>query len=228
MHPKQASLLKTAQRLAEACGCQGPAMGADPHSEGIRVVWEDPTSYDAKVHGPPYLPGGRGKLGSSERKQVREWVKQASAGKTSSGLGLAGLLGCLRAAAWLHQTHHWQTAGTSFYADHLLFDRLYNDSLPLIDRLAERTVGNGIPVTAGEQSQILSSSLAEVSVADGANAMVESSLVMELKLLSHLDSVYAALQSQSALSQGTDNLLQEIADKHEEFTYLLKQRSQQA
>jgi DNA-binding ferritin-like protein len=166
---------------------------------------------------------------------VKEWVKQASGGRVvfaTADIGMSVFLGCLRGAAWLHQTHHWQTAGTSFYADHLLFDRLYNDSLPFVDRLAERLVGTYGPqfVAASEQAQILSNTLKEPPSSSGiaggtAEGMVAASLAMELKLLSYLDSVYADMQAQNALSQGTDNLLQEIADKHEEFTYLLKQRS---
>jgi hypothetical protein len=38
------------------------------------------------------------------------------------------------------------------------------------------------------------------------------------------DKVYKLLESKGQLSSGTDNLLQGIADKHEEFVYLLKQR----
>jgi hypothetical protein len=28
----------------------------DPYKEGIHVVWHDPTEYDMRKHGPPYLP----------------------------------------------------------------------------------------------------------------------------------------------------------------------------
>ena len=35
-------------------------------------------------------------------------------------------LDLLRALSLLHHTHHWQTMGSQFYGDHLLYQRLYD------------------------------------------------------------------------------------------------------
>jgi hypothetical protein len=50
-------------------------------------------------------------------------------------------LGFLRALNFLHQTHHWQCSGNNYFSDHLLFERLYNETLPEIDKLAEKLIG---------------------------------------------------------------------------------------
>jgi starvation-inducible DNA-binding protein len=38
----------------------------------------------------------------------------------------------------LYKKHHWQVAGPSFYALHLLFDKHYEEQAELVDALAER------------------------------------------------------------------------------------------
>lgn len=38
----------------------------------------------------------------------------------------------------LYKKHHWQTAGTTFYQIHLLFDKHYAEQAELVDDLAER------------------------------------------------------------------------------------------
>jgi hypothetical protein len=48
---------------------------------------------------------------------------------------------------------------------------------------------------------------------------------MEAHVLGAIKVVLKVLGSAGILSDGTENLLQDIADKHEEFVYLLKQRN---
>jgi len=55
---------------------------------------------------------------------------------------LSSLLAVLRSAAIVHQAHHWQTRGIPFEGDHKLYEQLYNESLEMIDQLAERAVGS--------------------------------------------------------------------------------------
>ena len=40
---------------------------------------------------------------------------------------LAGLLGILRALKWNYWNSHWMVSGNPYYADHLLFERLYGE-----------------------------------------------------------------------------------------------------
>ncbi len=193
-----------------------------------RVVWHTPTEYDPLKHGPPYLPGVAYepvKLSSNQKAEVRKLVKQASRPFVSENAGspLVALLGVLQAVALLHQTHHWSTRGPAYYADHLLFERLYNESLEFIDQVAERAVGQGMPgISATTQASRMLACLEALGPANGAQGMVEVSLAAELFCLS---SVKAVLDG-SEVSPGTSNLLEGVADKHESFVYLLQQRSQ--
>lgn len=232
--------------MKTACGNCGSKTGCGCSTQGpydsVEVVWHDPTKYDAIKHGPSYLPG-RSRLASAQKAEVRAFVKQASDAPLpdmahTSPLSMA--LAFMRALAHIHKSHHWQTAGQNFYADHLLFERLYSESLDFIDQVAERAVGiygpsavdpflqaSGLQIvvafvcghTRGDAMPTsLESSTSEL--------MVARSLKGEVKFLKVLESVIASLTQFEKLSPGTSNLLEGVADKHETFVYLLRQRSQ--
>ncbi len=117
----------------------------DPYQDGLEVVWRDPMGYDAKEHGPPYLP-----VTAAQRDEGRQFAKRCAAfygtGQELVPQGsayeiLAHLLAGLRTLSMVHQTAHWQVRGGHFYGDHLLFARLYEESQAAIDGLAERLIG---------------------------------------------------------------------------------------
>lgn len=141
---------------------------------------------------------------------------------------MSAVLSVLRAASFLHQTHHWQTSGPSYYADHLLFDRLYNDSQSFIDQVAERAVGlgnTGLVSPVGQVQQL--SQIVGVIARGGADAeeLVQTSLRMEALVLAVVDEAIEVLRASEALTPGVDNLLQGVSDQHETFVYLLQQRA---
>lgn len=192
------------------------------------MVWHDPTDYDAFKHGPSFFPGM--KLSSTQKRTVQAFVKTqvASVPWGEAHVSLV-LLGALRGAAAIHQTHHWMTKGTSSYGDHLLFERLYSESQEGIDQIAERIVGG----LAGRISPIHQADVMKLCVkfsgseqAATANAMVQASLQVEALVLALLGRVKVALEAEGRLSAGTSNLLDGTADTHETFVYLLQQRSE--
>jgi DNA-binding ferritin-like protein len=224
--------------------------------ESAYATWHDPSTYDHMRMGPPYLPGqqvrkaGVSKQAASEiGAEVREMVaaeKQAADEELVGLLGhfqndyqdapfaeLAALLSFLRALLVVHQTHHWQSQGSNSYGDHLLFDRLYNETLPLVDSLAERTVGAGSTILVNPIIQSAHTAAIIKSVYNGApidpgpDALPLLSLKGVLRFLLLLRMVYEALETKGLLpaASGTANLLQGIADQHESFAYLLKQRA---
>jgi DNA-binding ferritin-like protein len=227
------------------------------HAESIYAVWHDPTTYDHLRMGPPYLPGpadtkafGRPKQAngipdSDSLAQVRALIAKEAANEEVANVlahflldygqhsmaELAALLAFLRAANVLHQTHHWQTRGPQFYGDHLLFERVYNDTLAMIDKLAERTVGAGSPALVNPVIQSTHQLLIIKELYNGAPieaspdqcALISLKAVLKFLVLQGL--VYKVLEGKGLLTHGTDNLLQDIADKHEEFVYLLQQRT---
>ena len=220
------------------------SFGAKSYEDQIHAIWVDPTQFDPLRHAPPFLPPGRPavKLAATQKAQVQGWVKQAH-GDTEQSVHLLAkdyggdlgymsvLLTCLRAAAMVHQTHHWQTRGPSFYGDHQLFERLYNETLPGIDSVAERTVGLGSPslvdpvIQAKHLAWCIAKCYQGTKVEEGPNGMVAVSLHVEYHVLAAIKTVLGVLGQAGILSDGTENLLQDIADKHEEFVYLLKQRN---
>ncbi len=196
--------------------------------ETSRVLWHTPTEYDALRHGPPYLPGMPYQpvvLSSKQRSDIKAFVKSAKVAAVPEGASMTSLLGALQGAALLHQTHHWSTKGRAFYADHLLFERLYNESLEFIDQVAERMVGLGKPaILAHVQASLALTFVQQCGQPSTPDEMVSSSLRGELAILRLVGLVIAAFDSADALTHGTSNLLEGVADKHEGFVYLLQQR----
>jgi DNA-binding ferritin-like protein len=216
------------------------------HAESIYALWHDPSTYDHMTMGPPYLPDTDVRLARETKASIRAEVRKvANASPVAQvflhlvgeyqGLSLAELgafTAVLRAAAWVHQSHHWQTRGDTFYGDHLLYERLYNDSLDLIDRVAERTVGSGHRllvhpvIQANQVAALVKFFCGDIQTDPTPEQLAGLSFMTEVYTLSILGMVYVKLQTAGLLSNGTDNLLQDVADKHEGFVYLLRQRVQ--
>lgn len=143
---------------------------------------------------------------------------------------LSMLLAYLKAALHVHQTHHWQTSGKSYYADHLLFERIYDESEDFVDELAEKAVGLGSIelVDCLKQSELVHEIITSIckSTKDSPDEMVAKSLAVEEALLELVKKTIDNLEYDDKLSHGISNLLEGIADKHETFVYLLKQRNE--
>ncbi len=211
-------------------------------AEAIHAMWHDPTTYDAFRHGPPYLPNmgqpldveSRPKLASAknalEQSMVLETLCDAYAGQPYCEL--AALLVLLRASTLVHQSHHWRTTGAAYYADHLLFDRLYTEALPFIDQLAERAVGLGSaslvePNTQSSQIAALTREFVghEFPVTTPAEFPSVSLKAVQC-VVAQLKTIYEGFKVKGQLTLGLDKILQDISDKQEEYAYLLQQRCQ--
>lgn len=199
-------------------------------------------------HGPPYLKLSADKKASvrqafSERSaQLQQFIDIQAAYYDALPVNaeeplrpLSWVLASLRALSLVHQTHHWQTRGGSYYADHLLFQRLYEDGTGLIDQVAERAVGLGSSALVDLTRQINNIhriiTMAMSAFGESASSpeqMVQRSLVGEMLFLKFLGQMISKLEASGALTPGLSNLLEGVADKHEEFTYLLSQRSKTA
>ncbi len=216
------------------------------HAESIYALWHDPTTYDHMKMGPPYLPDMQVRLARSTKREIRAYVqKTANESPVAQifmhlvgdyqGLALAELgafVAVLRSAALVHQSHHWQTRGDTFYSDHKLYEGLYEESLSFIDRIAERAVGAGNRllvhpvIQASQVGSIVKFFCGDIQADPTPDQYALVSFMTEVYVLSFLGMTYQALEATQMLSKGTDNLLQETADKHETFVYLLRQRVQ--
>jgi DNA-binding ferritin-like protein len=195
--------------------------------ETFKVLWHSPTEYNPLRHCPPYLPGLPYQpvvLSSEQRDAVKAFAKSASV--EVEGSSLTALLGGLQGAALLHQTHHWSTRGRAFFADHQLFERLYNESLEFIDQVAERMIGLGAPrVHAFTQARLVLEFVTKCGMAHTPDEMIQASIKAELAVLALVDQVLRSFEASGTLTPGTSNLLEGVADQHESFLYLLQQRS---
>lgn len=188
--------------------------------ESQRILWHAPTEYDALKHGPSYLPPkGLTKEAKEELRVVSPWL---------------GLLAALKAAALIHQTHHWSTSGNSYYGDHLLFERLYDESQDWIDQVAERAIGTetDFHIFSVDLATVLLKRVESIIVDPEApqtpSTMVGRSLRAERFVLNAVKLTLETFKLQGKMSPGISNLLEGVYDKHETFVYLLKQRQKAA
>lgn len=142
-------------------------------------------------------------------------------------LSLASVAVTLRAVGLMHQAAHWQTKGPNFYGDHLLFERLYGAVGEEIDAVSEKAIALGDPILvcplkSSELALELLEAFGRACDVPDADKLVKLSLEAENGLLQVLKS---ALQDN--VTDGVENLLQGIADKHEGHVYLLQQRLKQ-
>ena len=198
------------------------------NEDSVHALWVDPLMFDPSHNGPPYLPEGKSKIASTGQSVLETLLVGIPKGSRVEELG--ALVALLRAAALVHQTHHWRSRGATQYGDHLLFMRLYDDSVDFVDQVAERAVGLGgerlvdVRVQAG-LIPVLVCHWCAYSVAPSPEEMVAASLEVERCVVHCLELARRRLEERGELSSGVDNLLQGVVDKHEEFLYLLQQRS---
>jgi len=136
----------------------------------------------------------------------------------------------LRSLALIHQNNHWTARGDSFYSDHGLFERLYNEIVPEIDAVAEKAVGLGNENNVNLNLQIIQTlKLVQTNntttMIPASNQLVVNSLVAETNFLTVIDYLLTSMKNKRTTTSGIENLLQDISDKHEGHVYILKQRS---
>lgn len=194
-------------------------------ADSTHAIWVDPLAFDPLDNGPPYLPERHRNVVASDA--IFAEVCRRFVGLPMAELG--ALVAVLRAASVVHQSHHWQTRGSSYYGDHLMFMRIYDDSQDFIDQVAERAVGSGsrdlvCPKTLSGLVAKIVNVWCQTPVEPTAQDMVGVSLAVERCVVECLKAARSSLEVKDQLSDGTDNLLQGVSDKHEEFLYLLQQR----
>ena len=129
---------------------------------------------------------------------------------------------------WFHHAH-WSTKGESYYGDHLLFERIYNDVSELIDPLAEK--GVAMVSAAVADTHLCSKLMAEMlcsypspSRAQEPTMIAATGLALVKDYLETLDETYKRIKEMGSMTMGLDDLLMSNANKLEEFVYLHKRR----
>lgn len=136
---------------------------------------------------------------------------------------LAGLLGILRALKWNYWNSHWMVSGNPYYADHLLFERLYGEVIDAqIDTLAEKIVAYDPNILSED---VMRDAFNGFLDRYRSNNPFQRGLDMENHFGSAVKSVYNTLKNSDELSLGMDDFLMATASERETVIYLLQQRT---
>jgi len=129
----------------------------------------------------------------------------------------------LRAIYFIHQNNHWTTKGSTFYGDHLLFERLYDASKGDADMAAEKMIGLfGEKALDFElQNSFMNKIVSKYAGLDGNPAKMSLTIVKDFLQLS--ESVYKTIENEGSMTLGLDDMIMAIASKNEESCYLLQQ-----
>jgi DNA-binding ferritin-like protein len=137
------------------------------------------------------------------------------------------LLSFLRALSHIYQYMHWRSAGTNYYGDHLLYERLYNSATEGIDAVAEKVIGitnDSASIHPIEDIKFTSAIVTKFVKGEfNPESFSEIGIAAEKELIKLIKKMMSGGQS-----DGVENMLQGIADKHEGHLYLLQQRSKTA
>ena len=145
-------------------------------------------------------------------------------GKNHDYADLAVWLAFLRALGMIHHSHHWQTMGSSFYGDHLLYERFYKAIQDEVDTVGEKVVGLDSPALTNYFLQMhhMKSFMKKVSNKEKSPLFV--SLEAELVFIAVGEVVSERLKEFKLETIGLANMLGDILDRHETHVYLLQQR----
>lgn len=140
-------------------------------------------------------------------------------------MSLSTLLSQLNALSKYHSFWHWKTTGSNYFADHLLAQRLYEETHALIDGVAEKSVG-----LFGEESidVVQDAQATSKLLASWKELRVEHDLPsVALKAVRDVIVSTSDLKHDlgDKLTDGLSNMLDDISDKLESHVYLLQQRT---
>jgi DNA-binding ferritin-like protein len=135
----------------------------------------------------------------------------------------------LRWLGLITQTHHWISSGDSFYGDHLMFDRIYKGIAEDIDTVAEKAVGMGTEHNVDINMHVaqlahLAGTYGSAQTMPTPNKLASRTLVAEETFMQCIDDCVVRMNEMGTMTNGLENMLQGIHDRHEQNCYLLKRR----
>lgn len=136
---------------------------------------------------------------------------------------LLEILGMLRAQHWMYWNAHWTVGGKSFYGNHLLFARLYDETLEDdVDGMAEKIIGlfgadvvTPVDTMARAAGWLLKWTEIKCPFCRG--------LQSEDDLIEYIQMTIDSLVESEVMTKGLEAFLSEISNRHETNQYLLGQ-----
>jgi hypothetical protein len=133
------------------------------------------------------------------------------------------LVAVLRAQYWIVQNAHWQVRGDSFYGDHQMFERIYDETAKDIDSLAEKAVGY-LGCENVDAADLINRAKKWVDKWCRVDCPVSRTLAAEKDFLTLSKAYYVLLKEAGVMTLGLDDEIMSIANRHEGHVYLLQQR----
>lgn len=133
---------------------------------------------------------------------------------------LLNLLDQMRASYQVYQDSHWTVTGNDYYGNHLMLQRIYEETSKEIDGLAEMMVGSYGPEIIQEHRN--DTSMWVEVFTDAANPMA-GALRAAQEVRMSIDSAYKAMEEHGELGRGWDDFLMALAQEKDTHLYLLQQ-----
>lgn len=136
---------------------------------------------------------------------------------------IKGYLNFLRAIYQTHHDNHWKCQGNDFYGNHLMFKKLYENTLEHVDEVGEKLIGvyKGKDIISTDPESI-GKIVEQYQAEKYGNDCVRSSLEIENAFLKLSKDVYDKLDQEDSLTLGVDDMIMSISNDHEVHVYLLE------
>lgn len=132
------------------------------------------------------------------------------------------LLAMLRASYMTYRTDHWSTEGPNFYGNHLLFQRIYEETEKHVDATGEKIVGywGSDAVEQDDQAKRVEHWMRKFGKS---RDPLRSSLLAAKTLRDWISKTYKTLEDEGSLSLGLDDFLMAMSSDKDTHIYLLQQ-----
>lgn len=162
--------------------------------------------------------------------ELEKMEKAASLEK--SKIAFCDMLAFVNALYYIYYNMHWKSSGLNYYSDHLLYERLYEETLESLDGIAERAIGTfddsnvvGPVKDMARAAQIVANYVDDNDTPDN---FPEIALKIERDFLDLIKKSLDIFESENLKTDGIEDLFQSIASVHETHIYLLGQRNRRS
>jgi len=148
-------------------------------------------------------------------------IKLASKADKTVSIGLLNeYLAMLRLVALIHQHGHWKCKSPEFYANHLLFERIYDNAAERVDGIAEKLIGlyGNAALKHDGQTKLINKMNKYTS-----DDHIQNSLDAEKDFIEMAEDLYNRIKEIGEMTLGLDDLIMAQSSEAETSVFLLSQ-----